>query len=111
LKGIDLVPLRDKVIVERYDPQHETVTESGIVLMGDGRTDDLAYSRAVAVGDGLISLSGDVRPPTTKVGDVVIYNKFDGQKLTYEGREYTILNEDQIYALERYEEETDNEQP
>jgi chaperonin GroES len=98
---LDLIPLRDKIIIEKFQVVNETELESGIVLLGDGRNDDLAYGRALAVGDGLISLSGEVRKPACRVGDEVVYNAFDGTMIHYKSKEYLILTEDQIYAVIR----------
>ncbi|MBU0695348.1 MAG: co-chaperone GroES, partial [Bacteroidetes bacterium] len=36
---------------------------------------------------------------TVKVGDQVIYGKYSGTEITYEGKEYLIMKESDIYAV------------
>ncbi|MDX2065775.1 MAG: co-chaperone GroES, partial [Fimbriimonadaceae bacterium] len=38
-------------------------------------------------------------PLTVKVGDRVLFSKYGGNEVTVEGEDYTILDEDQIYAV------------
>lgn len=36
---------------------------------------------------------------TVKVGDTVLYGKYAGTEITYEGKEYLIMRESDIYAV------------
>ncbi len=36
---------------------------------------------------------------TVKVGDTVLYGKYAGTELKYEGKDYLIMREDEIYAI------------
>ena len=38
-------------------------------------------------------------PPYVKVGDKVLYSKYGGTEIKYEGDEYLIMSEDQILAV------------
>ena len=40
-----------------------------------------------------------LHPVGLKVGDSVIYSKYGGTEVKLEGKEYTILDEDQVYAI------------
>jgi len=48
----------------------------------------------VAVGTGKVD-----EPLTVKVGDKVLYGKYAGTEITYEGKEYLIMRESDIYAV------------
>ena len=36
---------------------------------------------------------------TVKVGDTVLYGKYAGTELKYEGKDYLIMKEEEIYAI------------
>ena len=40
------------------------------------------------------------KKPTVKKGDVVIYSKYGGTEFPYEGKDYLIMRETDIYAVE-----------
>jgi chaperonin GroES len=42
---------------------------------------------------------GTRAPMSVKVGDRVIFSKYGGNEVEVDGKEYTILDEDQIYAI------------
>jgi chaperonin GroES len=48
----------------------------------------------VAIGDGKKD-----EPITVKVGDEVLYGKYAGTEITYDGSEYLIMRESDIYAI------------
>lgn len=39
------------------------------------------------------------KSPEVKVGDAVLYGKYSGTEITYEGSEYMIMKESDIYAV------------
>jgi chaperonin GroES len=39
------------------------------------------------------------KKPTVKVGDVVLYGKYGGTELPFEGTDYLIMRENDIYAV------------
>lgn len=91
-----LRPLGDKVVVQVVDAEDKTA--SGIYLP-DSAKKKPQEGRIVAVGNGRVLDNGDRNKLTVKVGDTVIFSKYGGNEVTVEGEEYTILDEDQIYAV------------
>ena len=55
--------------------------------------------RGIAVGDGRILDDGKRAAMNVKVGDKVLFSKYGGNDVQLDGTEYTILDEDQIYAI------------
>ena len=53
-----------------------------------------AKSKAVAVGNGTKD-----NPMTVKVGDVVLYGKYSGTELKFNGVDYLIMSEKDILAI------------
>jgi chaperonin GroES len=71
----------------------EEKTASGIFIP-DTAKEKPQRGTVVAVGDGKKE-----EPLTVKVGDEVLYGKYAGTEITYEGKEYLIMRESDIYAI------------
>ena len=93
---MDLKPLGDRVIVEVLD--EEEVTYSGIVLP-DTAKEKPQEGKVLAVGPGRIDDNGNRIPLDVQVGDVVIYSKYGGTEVKYEGEEYLILSARDVLAV------------
>lgn len=94
--ALQLKPLGDKVVVEVLDAQDKTA--SGIYLP-DSAKKKPQEGKIVAVGGGRHLDNGDRNKLTVKVGDRVLFSKYGGNEVNVDGSEYTILDEDQIYAV------------
>jgi chaperonin GroES len=53
----------------------------------------------VAVGNGKILESGDVRPLDVKVGDIILFGKYSGTEVSVDGEELLVMREDDITAI------------
>lgn len=93
---MNLVPLHDRVIVERVEK--ETTTASGIVLPGDA-AEKPDYGTVLAIGKGKVKEDGSVRPLDVKVGDKVLFGKYSGQTVKLDGRELLVMREEDIMAV------------
>ena len=88
---LKIQPLSDRVLVE---PQAaETKTASGIIIPDSAKEKPL-QGKVVAVGKG--KKDHDM---TVKVGDMVLYGKYSGSELKFEGKDYLIMREDDILAI------------
>lgn len=92
----NLKPLGDKVVVELVEQEEKTA--SGIYLP-DSAKKKPQTGKIVAVGNGRILDNGERNSLTVKVGDKVLFSKYGGNEVTIEGKDLTILDEDQIYAI------------
>lgn len=88
-------PLGDRVVIELV--KQEEKTASGIVLP-DSAQEKPQEGLVIAVGSGIID-DGDRIPLEVKEGDKVIYSKYAGTEVKYEGIEYLIIREDDILAV------------
>ena len=93
---LNLRPLGERVIV-RALPQEER-TKSGIYLP-DSAKKKPTEGKVIAVGSGRVLDSGDRNTLSVKIGDRVLFSKYGGNEVNIEGQDYTILDEDQIYAI------------
>lgn len=89
-------PLGDRVVIELVE-QEET-TASGIVLP-ESAQEKPQEGRVVAVGSGRVTDSGEKVALEVAEGDRIIYSKFAGTEVTFEGKEYLILRENDILAV------------
>ena len=89
-------PLEDKILVEAIEA--ETTTASGLVIP-DTAKEKPQEGTVVAVGEGRFDEDGDRIPMDIKKGDKVIYSKYGGTEIKYEGKEYLILSSRDVLAV------------
>ena len=90
-----LVPLGDRVVLKQIEA--EETTKSGIVLPGQTK-EKPQQAEVIAVGPGGM-VDGKEVTMLVSVGDKVIYSKYAGTEVKYEGDEYIILREEDILAI------------
>lgn len=84
-------PINDRVVVKPAEAEEKT---SGGILLPDTAKEKPQRGEVIAVGPG----KDDVKM-TVKKGDVVLYGKYAGQELSYEGENYLIMREDDILVI------------
>ena len=92
----NLRPLGDKVVVQVLEAEGKTA--SGIYLP-DSAQKKPQEGKVIAVGNGRVLDDGSRNKLSVKAGDKVLFSKYGGNEVTLDGEEYTILDEDQIYAV------------
>jgi chaperonin GroES len=92
----NLKPLGDKVVVEVLDAEEKTA--SGLFLP-DSAKKKPQEGTVVATGNGRVLDNGERNKLTVSVGDRVLFSKYGGNEVSLDGKDYTILDEDQIYAV------------
>lgn len=91
-----LKPLGDRVIIEVVEQEEKTA--SGIVLP-DSAKEKPQEGKVVAVGSGRVTDNGERIKLEVKEGNTIIYSKFAGTEVKYDGKEYLILRESDILAI------------
>lgn len=92
-----LRPLHDRVIIKRSEA--ETKSAGGIVLTGSA-AEKSTRGEIVAVGNGRLLDSGEVKALDVKVGDKVLFSEGYGVKTEkIDGEEYLIMSESDILAV------------
>ena len=89
-------PLHDRVIVRRME--EERTTAGGIVIP-DSATEKPMQGEIVAVGNGKITDSGDLRPLDVKAGDKILFGKYAGTEVKMEGEELLVMREEDIMGV------------
>ena len=90
-------PLGDKVLVEPSSVE-ESKTSGGIIIP-DTAKEKPQKGKVVAAGPGRTDDNGKIIKINVKVGDKVLYSKYGGTELKYEGKEYLIMSESDILAI------------
>jgi len=88
--------LHDRVVVRRMG--EERTTAGGIVIP-DSATEKPSTGEILAVGNGKITDSGDIRALDLKVGDKIMFGKYSGTEVKVDGEDLLIMREDDIMAV------------
>ncbi len=91
-----LKPLGDRVVIELVAQEEKTA--SGIVLP-DTAKEKPSEGKIVAVGTGRVLENGERVGLEVSEGDHIIFSKYAGTEVKYEGKEYLILRESDILAV------------
>ena len=89
-------PLHDRVIVKRLE--EDKTSPGGIVIPGSAAEKPI-QGKIVAVGKGKILENGEVRPCDVKVGDKILFGKYDGTEVRVEGEELLVMRENDVMAV------------
>ena len=92
----NIKPLGDKVVVEVLEAEDKT---AGGILLPDAAKKKPTEGKIIATGDGRTLDNGNRNKLSVKAGDRVLFSKYGGNDVTVDGKDYTILDEDQIYAI------------
>lgn len=84
-------PINDRVVVQPSPADEKT---AGGIIIPDTAKEKPQRGKVIAVGPGK-----DGNKMTVKKGDTVLYGKYAGQELQYEGKDYLIMREDDILVI------------
>ena len=94
--SLSLKPLDDLVVVEAAAAEE---TSTGGIILPDTAQEKPQQGTIVAVGPGKVSDSGTRVDMTVNEGDKVLYGKYSGTEVTFDGNEYMIMRESDILAI------------
>ena len=92
----NIKPLGDKVVVEVMEAEEKS---SGGIILPDSAKKKPTEGKVIATGDGRTLDNGNRNKLSVKAGDRVLFSKYGGNDVTLDGKDFTILDEDQIYAI------------
>lgn len=88
-------PLGDRVVIRVLEQEEKTA--SGIFLP-DTAKEKPSQGEVVAVGTGKLQDNGTRTPLEVSVGDKIIFSKYAGTEVKYDGADYLIVSERDILA-------------
>ena len=92
---MNIQPLENRVVI---NPFEEEVKPYGI-LIPEGAKEKSMEGEIIAVGPGIATLDGTTQSMRLKVGDIVLYSKFVGTEVTYQGKDFLIMKESEVLAI------------
>lgn len=93
-----LKPLGDRILVKVNEEKEQTV--GGIVLANNAK-EKPQTGVVEAVGDGEVTADGKRIPMSIKKGDKILYDKYAGSKVEYEGQKYLVMHAKDVMAIEQ----------
>lgn len=93
--SVTIKPLEDRILVKTLEA--EQTTASGLVIP-DTAKEKPQEGEVLAVGPGRFE-DGQRLPLDVQVGDKVIYSKYGGTEVKYDGQEFLILSARDILAV------------
>ena len=94
--GLSLKPLADRVVVEPAPAEDKS---AGGIILPDTAQEKPQQGTVVAAGPGKVSDAGSLIEMTVKEGDKVLYGKYCGSEVAFDGTEYVIMRESDILAV------------
>ena len=94
--AITIKPLEDRIVIRQVDSEEKTA--SGLYIP-DAAKEKPQEGEVLAVGPGRIDDNGNRVPVDVKVGDHVIFSRFGGTEVKYDGEELQILSARDVLAI------------
>ncbi len=89
-------PLQDRVIVKRIEEEEKT---KGGIIIPDTAKEKPQEGKVVAVGKGKANEDGKVVPLDVKVNDRILFGKYSGSEIVFDGEEHLIMREEDILGV------------
>lgn len=91
-----LEPAGHNLLVKTAKAAEKTI--GGLILSTEAK-DTPTYGEAVAVGPGRYFPAGGIIPMAVKQGETVMYGKFGGTKVKYDGESHQIVTQDDVLCV------------
>ena len=92
----NLKPLGDRVLVQAAE---EKEVKKGGIIIPDSAKEKPTEAIVIALGTGKIDDKGAKVPFEVKKGDRVLISKYGGTDIKLDGKEFKLLNSDDILAI------------
>ncbi len=89
-------PFRENILVKRIEAVEKT---AGGIFIPDSSKEKPSEGEVLAVGSGQINPDGTVVKPSLKKGNKVIFAKWSGTEIEYQGEKLIIMKESDILAV------------
>jgi chaperonin GroES len=93
---VKIRPLQDRVIVKRIEEEEKS---KGGIIIPDTAKEKPQEGKVVAVGKGKAGDDGKIVPLDVKVNDRVLFGKYSGTEINFDGEEHLIMREEDILGI------------
>ena len=94
----NLRPVGDRILVEAVEEKMNK-GKKGEIIIPDSAKEKPMESMVVALGTGKTDQNGQKVPFEVRKGDRVLVSKYGGTEVKLDGKEYKILNSDDVLAV------------
>jgi chaperonin GroES len=92
---VAIKPIGDKLLVELIEDDEQKV---GSIIVPDTAKEKPQVAKVIAAGDGKKD-GKELIPMTVKAGDKILFGKYSGTEIKYQGTEYLLLSESDVLAI------------
>jgi chaperonin GroES len=89
-------PLDDRIVVRPLDAEEKT---AGGILLPDTAKEKPQRAKVLAVGAGRLTDEGKRLAPSLKPGDTILFGKYAGTEVKWNGEDLKILRENEVLAV------------
>ena len=89
-------PLDDRIVVKTLEAEEQT---AGGIILPESAKEKPMRAKVMAVGEGRLTDKGERVALTLKKGDEVLFGKYAGTEIKWNGEEYKILRESEVLAV------------
>jgi chaperonin GroES len=93
---MNLRPLHDRIMVHRLEEGEQHI---GGIIIPDTAKEKPQQGTVIAAGNGKANDDGQRVPLDVKVGDRILFGKYAGPEITFDGKEYLIMKEEDVLAV------------
>jgi chaperonin GroES len=93
---MQITPLYDRLLVKRFNEEERT---KGGLYVPDTAKEKPVQGEVVAAGNGRVADDGKVTPLSVKKGDKILFGKYSGTEVKFDGIEYLIVKEDEVLGI------------
>ena len=93
---VNVQPLHDRILVLRLAEEEKT---AGGLFIPDTAKEKPQQATVVATGKGRLLEDGKLVPLEVKKGDKVLFSKYSGTELKFEGKEYLMIREEDVLGI------------
>ena len=103
MKKIDtlkkIIPLADRILIKVANNDGEQKNKFGIIIPDTVEKEKSAQGQIMAIGEGARDESGKIIPSRLKVGQIVLFSKYNYDEITVNNEEYILVKEENILAI------------
>jgi len=89
-------PLHDRVLIKRLESEQKTA--SGIIIPETAQ-EKTQLGKVIETGEGRIAQDGSKKPLAVKKNNTILFGKYAGTEIKFDGEEYLILKEEEILGI------------
>ena len=93
---MNIKPLHDRILVKRVE--EDTKTAGGIIIP-DTAQEKPMEGKVIAVGKGARVEDGKLQPLDVKKGDRILFGKWSGTEVTFDGVDYLLMKEPDVMGI------------